>query len=927
MWKKGIGIVGLAFAAFAAAAAGTSTPKGFTDDLDAAMKSAKENGRNIMAVFSGSDWCIWCKRLENEILSADEFLEIATNAYELVYVDNPKDEKLLSEKGRRNNRRLTGKYGVQGFPSVLVLDADGKVVAQFGYENVGPREYLEMIDEEIRLAPDIEKFIKPIELLLRQSVEPLQAEAEEAMKEAESKFPEPTGTSSPKERRRRLRKIEAQAFSIICGRIADKHIPLQKKAIEGARAMEVPAHLEKRKAELIEKAEYALSQFMAVRDAYRANKDTSEADGEEPGDGEGEGEDDEGSPFRSGLGLWLKDWSENARTNMAVETCASFRETKLRPFLIAQMDPEGKATPDERKVLDASIDYIWGAYGFKSFGDRKRLVEILDRTAKPSFAAFVKACVEKAPASDQLVAWLEDGRFAGEDMRCVYWTLRKNFGFGSKETLARLEKAGVDEWLLLLWRMKIERNAAWAARGGGYANTVTEEGWSGFEDHGDACRAAFRRAWELHQYPEAAYFLSELGPFQDEVFLDVTAAQLDFDEFLGDFLWYNCYPRWCGSHEKMKAFAERCYETGRHDTMVPIVYAEAMLRMIDDAGENQEAYLRGHPEELDRILEVSLPQISNTNAFGQIRQEAGAFATLAYSVKGDWEKAGETFRSFGHGTFPSRMWRIIQDFNRWWTIWDGISGSNRKELQRLHAMFAAGDFAEFLKGAGELRARAKLDGKEDSYMRWMEISARMKTDFPAGKPITVAFPKGNATWLAYGGAWKMNGEYAYCGGKRRGGDNLEWDLPVPGNFRLEIEVGPHGDRDEWSFDFCQKPADQALAKPGDYPFLMLRFAKGGATASFGEWNEVKDGGDGEPIAFPYAGGNVRLAIVYRDGRASVFVDGAADPLIETDDYARILRRVGEGTFKFNGSGARILAMKVMSLGGQSGAEIQDRGGL
>ena len=578
---------------------------------------------------------------------------------------------------------------------------------------------------------------------------------------------------------------------------------------------------------------------------------------------------------------------------------------------MAQMDPGGKATPDERKVLDASIDYIWGSYGYKHFGERKRLVEILDRTAKPTFSAFVKACAEKTPASDQLVAWLEDGKFADEDMRCVFWTLRKNFGFGSKETLDRLEKAGVDEWLCLLWRMKIERNAAWAARGSGYAHTVTEDGWSGFKDHGDACRAAFRRAWELHQYPEAAYFFSELGPFSDDVFLDATAAQLDFDEFLGDFLWYNCYPRWCGSLEKMKVFAERCYETKRHDTMIPVVYAEALLRMIDDAGEKQMDFLRDHPEELDRILEVSLPQIANTNAFGKIRQEAGAFATLAYSIKGDWERAGETFRSFGHGAFPTEMWRVIQDFSRWWTIWDGISGTNRKELQRLHALFAADDFAGFLKGIEELRASAKLDGKEDTYVRWMEISARMKTDFPAGKPITAAFPKDKLAWLTYGGAWNMNGEYAFHGGKRSGGNNLEWDVPVPGEFRLEVEISPHGDRGEWSFDFCQKPADQALYKAGDYPFLMLRFAKDGATAVFGEWDEVKDGGYGKPIAFPYAGGNVRLAIVYRNGMASVFVDGAEKPLIETDGYARILRRVGEGKFKFNGSGVRLLSMRAM----------------
>ncbi len=71
MKNHGMGIVCLAFAAFAAVAAGTSTPAGFTDDLDAAMKRAQANGRKILTVFSGSDWCIWCKRLEAEILSKD----------------------------------------------------------------------------------------------------------------------------------------------------------------------------------------------------------------------------------------------------------------------------------------------------------------------------------------------------------------------------------------------------------------------------------------------------------------------------------------------------------------------------------------------------------------------------------------------------------------------------------------------------------------------------------------------------------------------------------------------------------------------------------------------------------------------------------------------------------------------------------------
>ena len=49
--------------------------------------------------------------------------------------------------------------------------------------------------------------------------------------------------------------------------------------------------------------------------------------------------------------------------------------------------------------------------------------------------------------------------------------------------------------------------------------------------------------------------------------------------FYDNYLWYDCFPRWCGSHEKMKAFAERCYETRRHDTMVPYFYAEALLKV------------------------------------------------------------------------------------------------------------------------------------------------------------------------------------------------------------------------------------------------------------------------------------------------------------------------------------------------------------
>ena len=38
---------------------------------------AKKTNKPIFALFTGSDWCIWCKRLEGEVLSQDEFLKYA----------------------------------------------------------------------------------------------------------------------------------------------------------------------------------------------------------------------------------------------------------------------------------------------------------------------------------------------------------------------------------------------------------------------------------------------------------------------------------------------------------------------------------------------------------------------------------------------------------------------------------------------------------------------------------------------------------------------------------------------------------------------------------------------------------------------------------------------------------------------------------
>ena len=119
----------------------TSTPAGFTDNLDEALAKAKAEGKLVYACFSGSDWCGWCMKLEREVLSKQEFIDGVKNDFVLVFIDSPQDKAVLSERAKAENGKLTKKYGIQGFPTALILDGDGKKIAETGYRRGGAAEY------------------------------------------------------------------------------------------------------------------------------------------------------------------------------------------------------------------------------------------------------------------------------------------------------------------------------------------------------------------------------------------------------------------------------------------------------------------------------------------------------------------------------------------------------------------------------------------------------------------------------------------------------------------------------------------------------------------------------------------------------------------------------------------------------------------
>jgi len=117
-----------------------------TNFEEAKMKAEKEN-KNILLVFSGSDWCGPCMRLEKVVWKSPEFQTEANNNWVIYRADFPRKKvNQLSPEWAERNNKLAEKYNKYGsFPLVLLLDKKGKVIGTTGFKNVSASEYIKLL--------------------------------------------------------------------------------------------------------------------------------------------------------------------------------------------------------------------------------------------------------------------------------------------------------------------------------------------------------------------------------------------------------------------------------------------------------------------------------------------------------------------------------------------------------------------------------------------------------------------------------------------------------------------------------------------------------------------------------------------------------------------------------------------------------------
>ena len=135
------------FAVLAATVSFAFAGDGWGTDWEAAKAKAKAEKKPILINLTGSDWCTWCIKIEKDVFSKKEFKDFAAKHLILMEADFPKKSE-QPEALKKQNKALEKTYLNGGYPTVYLLDAEGKKLSDdLGELKGGLEGYLKTLTE------------------------------------------------------------------------------------------------------------------------------------------------------------------------------------------------------------------------------------------------------------------------------------------------------------------------------------------------------------------------------------------------------------------------------------------------------------------------------------------------------------------------------------------------------------------------------------------------------------------------------------------------------------------------------------------------------------------------------------------------------------------------------------------------------------
>jgi hypothetical protein len=333
------------------------------------------------------------------------------------------------------------------------------------------------------------------------------------------------------------------------------------------------------------------------------------------------------------------------------------------------------------------------------------------------------------------------------------------------EQLARCyDKPSLPEWARRTLLGHTEIQLAWADRGGGWAGTVTEQGWEGFGGYLKKARANLVAAWQLQpDQPMAAAEMIRVimgggGEEGDNAwvwFERAVSAQFDYNLAYGHML-YLLRPRWGGSHEAMLAFGKACVATRRFDTEVPWNLLRA-CELIDEDVPDLLPILR-RPDIAPLLVEYGRGTLESPAYAAQRTYRLSCYAIYAWAA-GDYALAAQVLQRVGEKLHFAAGVRLRKNFHSSESTLRSevaiYTSPARSAFEKAEALRAEGQttaaraaYAAALDKANHPLAQAAIAGRISA----LDIEQQLtKGDWVK----LIADPK-LAHWSLCGGAWLSN---------------------------------------------------------------------------------------------------------------------------------------------------------------------------
>lgn len=143
----------------------------WTMDYPAAIELAKTANKPVILNFTGSDWCGWCKLMDKNVFSQDAWKAYAKEAVVLVWLDFPRNKDLVPAEIMEQNKKLAEQYGVQGYPTYVILNAAGNKIGELSASrDATPEKFCEQL-KSVFVKTQLDKLLSAEDYAAYQQVE------------------------------------------------------------------------------------------------------------------------------------------------------------------------------------------------------------------------------------------------------------------------------------------------------------------------------------------------------------------------------------------------------------------------------------------------------------------------------------------------------------------------------------------------------------------------------------------------------------------------------------------------------------------------------------------------------------------------------------------------------------------------------------